>query len=91
MTPLERVEALYQALVAHYQDADDAQLRASAKLLLVAIAGFRRHGGPEWRQLAAEYLRIASDDPERFERILRSNRGEPPDPTPDAGSDWFVP
>ena len=74
MTPLERVESLYQDLTEHYHEAEDAELRAAAKLLLVAVAELRRHGGPAWRELVEEYARIAAQDPERFERILQSNR-----------------
>ncbi len=81
MTPLERVETLYRDLVQHYHEAEDAELRAAAKLLLVAIAGLRRHGGPAWQHLVNEYVQIASQDPERFERILKASRTGSEDPT----------
>ena len=38
MTPLEKVEALYDELVAHYGAGEDKEIRAAAKLLLVALA-----------------------------------------------------
>jgi hypothetical protein len=74
MTPLERTEALYRELVLHYHEAEDAEVRAAAKLLMVAIAELRRHGGPGWPDLIEEYLRIARQDPERFDRMLKGNR-----------------
>lgn len=74
MTPLERVEVFYQELVTHYHEAKDAELRAAAKLLMVSIAEFKRHGGPGWAQLLDEYVQIAKQDPERFERMVQGNR-----------------
>ncbi len=74
MTPLERVEVFYQELVAHYHEAEDAELRAAAKLLLVAIAELKRHGGPHWGRLLDEYVDIAKKDPSRFDRMVRGNR-----------------
>lgn len=76
MTPLERVEALFDELVAHYAGGEDREVRAAAKLLLVAIAKLRQHGGPQWVALVTEYLNIAAREPERFEQMLRGNRGE---------------
>jgi hypothetical protein len=77
MTPLERVEQLYRELVSHYGDAEDAGLRAAAKLLLVAIFELRRHGGAGWAELLDEYVQIAKQDPERFERMVEGNRTQP--------------
>lgn len=74
MTPLERVERLYRDLTGHYGQGQDAELRAAAKLLLVAVAAIRQHGGPGWPQLIEDYLRIARDDPERFEHIMQASR-----------------
>ena len=74
MTPLERVEILYLELVEHYHEAQDAKLRAAAKLLLVAIAEFKRHGGNDWQRLLDEYVRIAKTEPTRFERMVQGNR-----------------
>lgn len=74
MTPLERVETLYEALTAHYGEGKDREVRAAAKLLLVAIDRLQRFGGPNWRPLINEYVAIAANEPEKFERILRKNR-----------------
>jgi hypothetical protein len=83
MTPLERVEALYNELVAHYHGAQDAQVRAAAKLLLVAIAELKRNGGADFGRIVYEYVALAEHDPERFDRILRASRSDvgaqPPD------------
>jgi len=69
-SPLECVERLHAELVAHYGGGEDPELRAAAKLLLVALDGFRRHGGESWDARVQEYLAIARDDPERFARIF---------------------
>ncbi len=87
MTPLERVERLYRDLTRHYRGGRDAELRAAAKLLLVAIDEMRRHGGPGWHQLVEDYLRIARHDPGRFERILQASRTPPKEPP---GEDGFL-
>lgn len=78
-SPIERVEALYQDLVQHYGDGDQRELRAAAKLLLVALAQFRAHGGPDWPRLLDEYVALIKTDPTRFEQLLASNRSEPQD------------
>lgn len=77
MTPLERVEVLYRELVVHYHEARDAEVRAATKLLLVAIAELKWHGGPGWAELVYDYVAIADRDPERFDRILQANRSDP--------------
>ncbi len=77
MTPMERVEALFGELVGHYHEARDAELRAAIKLLLVAIAELKQHGGSDWAGVVADYVAIAERDPQRFDRILRSNRSDP--------------
>jgi hypothetical protein len=74
MTPLERVEALYEALTTHYGDGEDREIRAAAKLLLVAIDKLQRFGGPNWRRLINEFVEIAAYEPEKFELILRKDR-----------------
>lgn len=76
MTPLERAEAVFHELVAHYGAAEDRELRAAAKLLLVALDKFRVHGGADWSALLDEYVDLAKRDPERFQRILHGNRGK---------------
>jgi hypothetical protein len=87
MTPLERVESLYRDLVLHYHEADDAELRAATKLLMVAIAALRHHSGPSWPDLLDEYVQIAKQDPERFDRMLQGNRTNPSSPT--AGDEFL--
>jgi hypothetical protein len=72
--PLAMVDRLYQELLDHYGPGADAEMRAAAKLLLVALEKFRRHGGPQWQQLLAEYVEMARDEPERFRRILDVQR-----------------
>jgi hypothetical protein len=83
MTPVERVESLYRELVEHYHEAPDAGLRAAAKLLLVALSELKRHGGPGWKALLDEYVQIAKEDPERFDRMLQGNRTNASSPTGD--------
>ncbi len=76
MTPLEKAEALYDELVTHYGDGEDREIRAAAKLLLVALAKFKAHGGQRGIALADEYLCLLKQDPEKFERIVLSNRSK---------------
>lgn len=78
MTPMEAIESLYETLVGHYGEGDQREVRAAAKLLLVALDKMRLHGGPNWRQLVMEYVDTASDDPERFDQILEKNRTPKP-------------
>ncbi len=74
MTPLEKTEAFFDELVAHYGEGEEREIRAAAKLMLVALAKFKEHGGPTSIDLADEYLNLLKYDPEKFERILQSNR-----------------
>ncbi len=83
MTPLEKTEAFFDELVAHYGEGDDREIRAAAKLMLVALAKFKAHGGPGGINMADEYVNLAKYDPEKFERILQSNRSQP-------GSSWLA-
>ncbi len=76
MTPLEKVEALYEELVAHYGEGEDREMRSAAKFLLVALAKFKKHGGSRGIALAEEYLDLLKHDPDKFERIMHSNRSE---------------
>ena len=78
-TPMTRIESLFEELVAHYGDGDDRELRVAAKMLMVALDRFRRHGGGEWPGLVREYVSIAVDDEAKFERILDANRNEKSD------------
>jgi hypothetical protein len=74
MTPLDKVEVLYQELVRSYGTAKDADIRASSKLLMVALYNLKQHAGNQWHALAMEYLDILQQDPARFERFMQSNR-----------------
>lgn len=76
LTPLEKVEALYAELVGWYGEADKKELRVAAKLLIVALDKFAKHGGPDWSELMLEYVDILKNDPEKFKKIIESNRGE---------------
>ena len=78
-SPTDRVEALFNELVEHYGDGDERELRAAAKLLLVALWRFRAHGGRRWETLLEEYVDILKRDPERCERMLAANAGTSPD------------
>lgn len=78
LTPMEQFEALSQDLVTHYGNGTDREIRIAAKMLLVALDQFRRHGGRNWPNLVREYLSIAEIDPEKFDRILLANRSEKP-------------
>jgi hypothetical protein len=74
--PLEAVERLYQELVAEYRARHEhPELRAAKDLLLVALARMRAHGGAQWLALLDEYRDAAVHHPDRFERIVESNRG----------------
>lgn len=59
-----------------YGEADEKELRSAAKLLLVALQAFSEHGGTRWHSLVMEYVNAAKFDPERFENMMESNRGE---------------
>lgn len=77
-SPTDRIETLYRDLVAHYGSGDDRELRAAAKMLLVALVKFRAHGGARWSSLLDEYVDIAKHDPERLQRLLDANSGSSP-------------
>ena len=79
MTPLEKTEAVFDELVAHYGEGEDREIRAAAKLMLVALARFKDHCGPRGIDLADEYLNLIKQDPEKFERIMQSNRSHSDD------------
>ena len=76
LTPMEQIESLCDQLASHYGEGEGRELRVAAKMLLVAVDRFRRHGGLGWSNLVREYLEIAEHDPEKFERIINANRGE---------------
>ena len=79
MTPLEKTEAFFDELVTHYGEGKDREIRAAAKLMLVALAKFKEHGSPRGIELADEYLNLIKYDPEKFERILQANRSHSDD------------
>jgi len=74
MTPLDKTEAFFDELVAHYGEGEDREIRAASKLMLVALAKFKEHGYPSGIELADEYLNLIKQDPEKFDRIMQSNR-----------------
>lgn len=76
MTPLEKVDALYRDLVDGYGEGADREVRAAAKLLMVALLKLKAHGGFGWQGLVEDYVLMLKNDPERYERILEANRGE---------------
>jgi len=75
-TPMVKIEFLFEELVKQYGEGEDRELRVAAKMLMVALGQFRRHGGSDWPDLVREYTSIAVNDQEKFERILRANRSE---------------
>jgi len=64
--PLRKVEAFYDELLAHYGPGEDREIRAAAKLLLVALDKFRRHGGQDWMSLVTEYITISGNLNSRY-------------------------
>lgn len=72
--PLQKVDRIYNELVAHYGSAPNRELRAASKLLLVALEKFRVYGGADWIQLVGEYLALVDQNPDKFKRILISQR-----------------
>lgn len=75
LTPLEKAEACYEDLVAHYGEGEEREIRAAAKLVLAGLAKLKEHGGRRGIAVAEEYLYLMKHDPETFERILLGNRG----------------
>lgn len=76
MTPLERVETLYQELVHWYGEGTDREVRAASKLLMVALLKLKEHGGFGWQGLVEDYLLMLRNDPDRYLAMLEANRGE---------------
>lgn len=74
--PLIKVEALYNELLAHYGSGKDREIRAAAKLLLVALDKFRQFGGQHWMSLINEYVSLISENPEKFDLMMKCQRGE---------------
>jgi len=74
MTPLDKVEVLYQHLVQSYDGARDAEVRAASKLLMVALYSLKEHEGKGWRNIVWEYMQILEEDAQRFEQFMNYNR-----------------
>lgn len=76
MSPLEKVEALYEELVHGYGEGKDREVRAASKLLMVALLKLQEHGGFGWQGVIEEYLLMLKNDPDRYQRMLEANRGK---------------
>ena len=74
LSPVERVEVLYQALVDHYGEGDERELRAATKLLMVALEKIAAFGGPGAMSLIDEYVDMVRHEPERLAGILELQR-----------------
>ena len=78
MTPLEKTEAFNDELVTHYGEAKDREIRAAAKLMLVALAKFKNPLRPRGIDLADRMSKPAqTQESEKFERIMQTNRSPP--------------
>ena len=71
LSPTERAEALYLDLCKHYEGGEDKEVRAAAKLLLVALSHLREHGGPNWDVTLDAYVKIAKTRPDKLASILQ--------------------
>ncbi|EXJ14411.1 hypothetical protein [Imhoffiella purpurea] len=75
MTPLEKVEALYEELVVSYGDGRQREIRAASKLLLIALFELKEHDNRGWQDLVEDHVRMLRDEPERYRRLIDANRG----------------
>ena len=75
LSPTERVDALYLDLCRHYEGCENKEVRAAAKLLLVALARLREHGGENWDVMLDAYVDIAKRRPDKLARILHGSSG----------------
>lgn len=75
LSPTERVDALYLDLCKHYEGGEDKEVRAAAKLLLVALARLREHGGSHWDVTLDAYVKIAKSHPDKLAGILQQGNG----------------
>ncbi|ASJ70966.1 hypothetical protein [Granulosicoccus antarcticus] len=71
LSPTERADALYLDLCKHYEGGSDKEVRAAAKLLLVALARLREHGGAHWDVTLDAYVKIAKSRPDKLAAILQ--------------------
>lgn len=76
LSPTEQVDALYRDLCRHYEGRKDKESRAAAKLLLVALARLREHGGEHWDVTLDAYVKIAKHRPDRLAAILQQGNPE---------------
>ena len=76
MTPLDKVELLYQHLVQSYDGAKDAEVRAASKLLMVALHSLKENESENWYGVVKEYIDILQDEPTRFEQFMNCNRSD---------------
>ncbi|MGB7931120.1 MAG: hypothetical protein WCH04_02670 [Gammaproteobacteria bacterium] len=76
MTPLEKTEALYEELVAWYEDGDKKEIRAASKLLMVALNKLHEFSVRDREILVKSYVDILANDSAHFQRMLDSQRGE---------------
>lgn len=74
-SPTERVDALYLDLCRHYEGDKNKEVRAAAKLLLVALVRLREHGGENWDLTLDAYVDIAKRRPDKLARILHGTSG----------------
>ncbi len=70
-SPTERANALYLDLCSHYEGGDDKEVRAASKMLMVALARLREHGGANWDVTLDAYVKVAKNRPEKLDRILQ--------------------
>jgi hypothetical protein len=75
-TPLEKVEDLYEQLVAWYGEGKDREIRAASKLLMISLLKLKEHGGFGWQGLVEDYILMLKNDPERYRKVLDANRGD---------------
>ena len=73
-SPIERVEALYLDLVAHYGRGEERERRAATKLLSVALARLAENDPDGWLRTVEEFVTMARVEPERFARVLEGGR-----------------
>jgi hypothetical protein len=74
---LRKAQALFDELASHCGSGADREIRAPTKLLLLlALEKFRRHGGPGWMSLLEEHIDMIKEDPEKYDRMIKCQRGE---------------
>jgi len=76
MTPLDKVEVLYEDLVRSYGEGSDREIRAASKLLMVALVKLEQHAGANWYDLVQEYVDILKNDRQKFLNFVQVNRSK---------------